>query len=387
MRGVVFLFLILKFNIMAAGNFTASDYPNVLARMAAMEAEDLMANASQVETLQLVTSRQSVDIEPLLTNTGQCRSVDAWFLANGTQRHLYSGSAADVAQGCDLKAAQELETIKKTFTNNYVVTSGFVADSKKCNNASMWVEETAKGLRDCMADNRRQLKNKHLYPLLNANVQTNEANSNTLTDFVADGVTGHLKLDPTKWNFESALKMDLLANQNHFGERAILSGSNLYFDSKIAEYRKLNMGIAGQDQAAIFGDVLMAWDTRDMDAVLTEQESFIVDLSKMITWNSSWYSDTPELRDASKNRYTYRIPDPVLTWNNNGTQVPFYHHVEVEYTCTSRDSMNEPVYSWTYNVTLIGGMDIAPAQYNYPVDPTVAPTRTRTGILGIRNKA
>lgn len=373
---------------MAAGDFTAANYLNVLAAMADIQSTSTLdvEKDAPVTPLKRVCERQKVTLRgqsnEILTG-GKCQTVKAFHTVVGSHLLVHSRSDANTAQGCNLATGSRLQAVGKDYNTNFNIKSAFQVNSDDCANASDFNEKIAKGLMAAMATNRRDLQANHFYPLLNSNAQINEANSNIFTEFSDQGTGNRVKVAPANWDFELALKIRQFGEQNRLGEFIAISGSNLYYDKHIAEYRKLNDD--KRDQSAIFSDLEMVWDTYDLDTKIGTPATFLLSLSAPCIWNSSWWSDMPVEKDT--NTYHYRVQDPVLSWNNNGTLVPFYHHIETKYQCVSRNSMDDSVYAHTFNVTLIGGMHRAPDGFNWPLDTATAPTQTRTGIMAIYNEA
>lgn len=375
---------------MPAGDFSAAEFPNVLVALNDIQNTDIvdMELDAPVVPLETLARRQSVTMKNSageILKGGKCNTVKAYHTVVGSHLLAHSRTGYDPAQGCDLKTGQQLQAVAKEYNKNYNIKSSFQVREDECDNASQFNEKVAKGLARAMATNRRELQANFLYAMLNNNSQLNEANPGVLPEFVDEGTANRLKVAPANWNFELLLKMKLLAQQNYLGSFIVINGSNFYFDSKVAEFRKLNDN--QRDQHAIFSDMEVAWDTRDLDVSVQESATFLVSLSAPCIWNSAWWSDIPTLKDPSSNYYQYKIKDDVLSYNNGGTLIPFYHHVETKYMCVDRDENDQPIYAHTFNVTMIGGMHRAPDGFNWPLDTSVAPARTRTGIISVFNKA
>lgn len=367
---------------MAAGDFTASAFPNMLVAM-----DDIMTGETPigaetnhpVNTATALLENQSVDTRELVTD-GRCIGVDAWFLEVGSHLLIYSGTVADDEQGCDLETGVQLQSRKLEFRNNYHIKSGFQVNARKCGNASDWASEMAKGLARAMSENRKAFNNLHAIPLLASSSQANQyAEIDPMfTDY---GSGNRLKVDASKMEYEIVPELSLIAENNLMPNYLMLSGRNLYMDKVLAEYRRENDN--QRDQLAIFDDVKMYWDTRNMDTVLGRRSTFLVNPASFLFWNTAWWSETPVQVDASTNTWHYKVMDPVLKYNDNGTMKPVWHHVEQSYTCASRDELGEPVYAYTVNVTMIGGFYKAPDGFNRPISTATAPTTAITGVMEI----
>lgn len=374
---------------MAAGDFSAATYPNVLVALTDIQSSAMldMEIDAPVRPLETLARRQSVtlrdDAGNILTG-GRCTTVNAYHTVVGSHLNVHERTDADTTLACNLATGPRLQAVAKQYTKNVNIKAAFQVNDDECDNASQFNEKVARGLAAAMADNRRRLQAGYLYPMLDGNAQANEANPAIFSEFTETGSGNRLRVDPANWDFQLALKMRLLAEQNRLGSFVALSGSNFFFDAELAKYRALNDD--SRDENAIFMDVEMSWDTYDMDAVATVPTTYLVSTAVPAIWSSSWYPDTPLEKDPSTNYYIFRVADPVLQWNNNGQLLPFYHHVEHRYTCDSRNENDELKFAHTFNVTLIGGMHKSPDGFNWPLDTGTAKTQTRTGIMAIRNE-
>lgn len=367
--------------------FDASVLPNVLINLDNMLADTRATNAERnfpTAGLQALTASQQVQVQEQLQNN-QCVALDAYFLEVGA--HLAPAAIPDAAtQGCDLVAGNEAATRKGTYNTSRIGFASFTVTGPKCNNAVQMAEEMAVLMLKGQNDIRKQVQ-KAYYTLLSANVQ---ANQDTLDTTFGASIAGgnRLKVDPALWNFELLRRMNLLADRNFFPENHIyLSGSNLFLDKDLAMYRQLNDD--QRDQAAIFGDSQIVFDTRMMDQHLGRQSTIIVNPAQLIFYNTAFWPTTG-VDDVvgGKKRTMYTIND-LAGWTyrvGNETRTVQYH-VEVEETCTGRNSLGELIKSYVVNVQLLGTLNIAPTGFNNPIDVATAPTAALTGILEIVNEA
>ena len=163
----------------------------------------------------------------------------------------------------------------------------------------------------------------------------------------------------------------------------IIDSSNLWMDRALAEIRSRNND--QRDEAASFNQFNIHWDTRDMESTLGRRSTFIVNPNVVGFWNVTWSNpaSNPTLEDASNNLWTYRIADPILKWNDNGTMRPVEYEVEYSYECLNRTSVGQRQYAHKYYIRLIGGLVIAPLGFN----KAATPAAELSGIMEIVNEA
>ncbi|WP_173021559.1 hypothetical protein [Lewinella sp. W8] len=334
-----------------------------------------------VPALAALTARQNVSELAQTYQGGSCVSIDAWFYEIG--RHTNATDVNPVTQGCDLVDGVEGGTRKKTFDISRLDLATHVIKGPKCANASTVTEETAVGLLKCMADIRKKAQKKY-YTLFDTNAQADQWGGDAT--FAASAAGGNrLRVDENKWDFELLLRMDSLAVNNLFPEEyLIIDGNNLYHNGELARYKRLNDN--ERDQGAVFGDARIFHDRRTLDAFIGAPSTFLVNPSNFIFHNEVEFPNVPTPSRANPNRVRYFVDDPVWRWNYDGQLRPVRYHVEMEYTCDSRNSRGAEVEKILMNVSLVGVLDIGPVGMNNPVDSAVAPTASITGAMAIRKE-
>lgn len=371
---------------MAAGDFTASASNKPIIRLNELHRQPTMVQAEfshPVMTAKTLMEKQSVQITPTL-NGRECIGVKAWYMEAGFDATTYSGSVADATLVCDNGSGTQLQTNSQDYVNNVFINAKVAVPSFRCSNESEYIEEKAKALLKATTDIKRKLNNAHFLPLLTGNVQEDQwgaANRPALWEEASSG-GNRLAVDPSLWNYDLLLELELLADFNEMekGEYSIIDSTSLYVDKNVQEYRRLNDD--GKDGNAIYNSHNIHWDHRNIESTLSRKSTFVVQNSVVCFWNTAWYSPTPELVDPSLNLYQYTIDDPELMWNNNGTMQRLQYHVEESFVCANRTSNQERVYNHVFLVTLIGGLYLAPTGFN----KAGVPARELTGVLEIVNE-
>lgn len=361
--------------------FTASEIPNTLAYMDNVVGSNHAGYAENnypTPVLEAMLASQNPENVVETLQNGTCVGVDAWFYEVGA--HLAPAAVPDpVVQGCDLVDGSEGATRAKTYENTRIGFASFKVTGPKCNNAVDRQMEMARLMVKAQADIRKQLQKKY-YDTFTGNVQVNQDTSDAT--FFASATGGNrLAVATGSWNFELLRRMKLLADNNlHPENRLYINGHNLWLDGDLAQFRALNDD--ARDEAAVFGDSRIFWDTRTMDAHLGRRSTFIVNPGNFLFHNTTVYSTIGETVTRGGKEYTtFAVADSSgLRFNMNGTMMPVMYQVEVEIDCSGRNKLSQRIDTILVNVSAIGILDIGPTGYNNPVDVATAPTQVITGV-------
>lgn len=367
---------------MPSGDFSASQYPKILTALSEIHIEAPSTLEGEMmwptPTAEKFMAAQTVRTEALRGVGQDCREVDAYFHVVGS--HLEVTAPVD----CDLADGPELQTDSIRYANNLNdIWTSFKILEPRCNNATDFTMEMAKGLTKAMATIRRRINTKYIQ-LFDANAQANQATG--YTEFAAAaGGANRLRYNVGTDNFSTLRGMELFAADNYLGRTIFATGQSFYRNADISQYYGLDDD--KRSQAAIFADSEMVFDPRNIDQITGAKTTFIVDPSVLIFWNHTWYSDTPTIVDPSTNYTRYTIADPSgAMWRDNGSMRPLRYHVETKFECVGRNANKELQYGYTVNVSIPGGLHKAPDGYNWPLNTATAPTQDLTGILVFRQE-
>lgn len=349
---------------MAAGNFTASASPQILEQLEMMFPRPTMVEAEfnhPVNTFKALAENQTFRAEERLIN-GRCEGVRAWFLKGNTDEASETNPSS---LDCTTPDGTQLETSYKDYDNQYPITYTARIDDGKCDNEITFAYESAKALQHAMLKIRKKANEKFIN-LLAGNLQANQYAG--VADYITAGTGNRLVADRDRFNYEMLAELALLAENNRLENYLVISGRNFWVDKYLADARRATTD--KNDQARIFGNFKIYWDTRNIDAELGYPATFILNPDVLAFWNTTFSTPTPKQLD--ENRWAFTIQDPELMWSKNGTLVPIRYEVEYEKVCVGRTSLTEMKFTHTYFVRLLYGLDIAPAGVN-----------GETGILGI----
>ncbi|MEL6805022.1 MAG: hypothetical protein AAFO91_14705, partial [Bacteroidota bacterium] len=311
--------------------------------------------------------------------TGACRTVEAWFYEVGahTQQTTVPTGAA---QGCDLIDGTEGATRSVSYDVSRLELASFKIIGPKCNNVVEMETEMARLTAKAMLDIRKSLQKKY-YDLFAANAQANQSTYDTTTfGSVADG-GNRVSVDPSNFNFELLRKMHVLAGDNLFPEDYLLiDGTNFWLDNDLAQYRRANDN--ARDEAAIFGDTEIYFDTRTLDAHVTRRSTFMVNPYNVLFYNDAWYSQDGEESILNGKKYMRSsIQDPLWSYNQNGVLTPVTYHMEVTHECSGRNDRADVIDEIRVNLSLPGVLAAGPTGFNNPVDGTTPPASVITGFM------
>lgn len=347
---------------MAAGSFTASQIQEAQLRMSAMFADP---NTSKTEWQQgealsarALLPRQTARTLERLTS-GICVGAEIWFV----RPH-----AADLAEenwpasnDCEVPAGQQAETVKQDLTTDILAYANATLKDNRCDNFISFQEEFAEQAGHLMARLRRQLNNNVVLATLDANSQTN---LDTLIPSTWDATTDAPLIvapsDDFVWSNLNVFRR--VAMRNGFGNFFFLSGELFNDDTWLAMLNRMNEG----ERAAY-----LAWNTRqiyfderDLDLYMGQRTAFAIDTNSYAFWNTYRSPAVATMIDTNLQKSVWAQPDPILTWNNNGRQVPVVWEMELQKTCTGRDAQGFDQNTYQMSGRLLGGFVTAPAGPN-----------------------
>jgi len=297
-------------------------------------------------------------LERLVSNV--CVGAEVWF---------YRPGAAALAEedwpetsDCDVPAGEVGETLKKDLTTAIMAYStGRVLDHR-CDNLLSFTEEFQRQVAQIMAENRRQINNNVILATLDAASQTN---LDTLIPTAWDATTDAplIVAPPDDFTFENLNVFRRVAMRNGFGDYFFLSGELFNDNVWMAGLNRMNETFRNQALAWAQNDIF--FDERDLDLFMGQRTAFIIDRNSYAFWNQ-WQSPTvATLIDTANQTFVWSQPDPILTWRNNGREVPVVHEFEMSKTCVARDAQGGyRQFQYDIAARIIGGFATAPLGAN-----------------------
>lgn len=370
---------------MPAGDFSPSVLPSIL-----VETDSIFSGANQSRNAEFffpgVTAKtflenQSVQTQDILEG-GVCKSVTAWFLEGGTTTLTYTGAVTNPAATCEIAACTEMQTQSKVYDKNLFVEACASAKGHRCDNAVGFAQEAAAAFLRARKDILKELNNRVL-ALLTANVQANQSTNYDSTLIGAATIAGNrLKMSPTNFqNLDNLVALDLLKYENIIPNPIYLNvGTNFYTAAQKAFFARNapEAGTAFVSLQELAGG--MKWDLEGR-AQLGRNSTFILNPDAFLFFNTTYSDSTPILVNPSKNVWTYKMDDPELMYRKNGQMIPVQYEIEYSYVCSDRDSVGRMIFTHTWKVRLIGGLNLAPAGFA-PLS-TGTDTHPITGVMEI----
>lgn len=344
---------------MAAGNFDASDIQVAQVQVNRMFADPNITytefQRGEAATARALMMRQTASTVERLTG-GVCEGVDVW---------LVRPSAADVLSqvsglsGCAIPTATEDESEKITLTTTVLAASSAKLKDNKCGNLVDFQGELALQIRHILSENRWKLNTAKIIPDLAAAAQQN---LDTMIDGGWDDTLPRIIAQEADFSYSNLNEFRIVAKNNGFGEFFFLSGRLFNDDKWLAMLNNANEG--ERMRALAWANREIYFDERDLDSTMTKKTTFAVDRNSYIFWNTYRSSAQVTLVDTANQRFQWAIPDPVLTWMDNGQAKPVVHEMEMVKSCTGRDSHSFPIYTYTLWGRILGGFEFAPAGPN-----------------------
>lgn len=362
--------------------FTASERPALLVAIDEAFGEDTMLSAEinhPVQATKAVLENQTIRTEPLSRN-GECVGVTAYYAASGIDPTTegYYDTTANTALGCDVLDGNEIQTLSKDYANNVFFQTPFKIEEERCNNLLTRATEFALAINVAANTNRMKL-NERIITTLAANVQPNQwVNSPAaLTDVVA---SNRLGFPEASTNADGLRLLELAAQANQLGMPIIIDGTNFYTDHDLAMFKALNDN--GRSGNAIYNASRLYHDILDLPKILGRNSTFAVNPGVPIFRAFTNYENVTPIQISSKDdHWVFRMPDPVLSYRDNGQLVPLYQEVEYKRNCLRRNAAGKLEYGWSGMVSLRGLFDIAPAGFTNAIYTGDDPVQSLTGIM------
>lgn len=360
--------------------FTASVKPDLLVEVSNIAASPNTVDAKYAieptSGLALI-QRQTAQVRINRLQNGDCLDAKIWFYDAGNST-CYIGTTPDGTKDCDPPASSEGQTLSKDFAHNIFFNCHKQMDTR-CDNELTPAMEYAKNIYDLMYRGRTEVS-KFMLNQVVANAQANQVPTAPVdqmpTNFSNDATPGSNIVNIASAGmtgdqvFQTMVDLNYVASQNALYAPILLTGQNFRTTANLAQYNRVNDDQRSQglffDPAGVGGN--MVWDTHPthgVDAVTSALSTLAVNPNAYAFWNWTEFDSIPRVIDASKNHYAFSMPDPVWTYNLNGTQVPVMWDVEIWETCTGRNAKTGKLeFRETMFVQLRGGFEFLPAGFD-----------------------
>lgn len=366
---------------MAAGDFTDATLPDILVEVDSIfpsgrtnkEAEFYFPGTSAKQFLEKGSAQTNEILEG-----GICKGVTAFFIEGGTDTVTHDGSAEDGGYSCTPATGTQMQTEGVTYDNNLYIRANYSVADPKCDNATAFVQESAKAFLRCRKDILKRL-NQRTLNLWDSNVQANQATTSTVTNASALG-GNRLRHDISGWTNDFLVELDLLTYENSIFDQLIVNvGRNFWTAERLATYRKFDDDKRNENE--IYQDFDIHWDLEGYSQLGSRNSTFLLNPNNFLFWTTTWSDATPTLVDPSTNKWTFTMNDPELMYNRNGVMTPVTYEVRYTYSCTGVTTYGQEIYTHNWEVSLRGGQALAPAGFA-PLH-TGSDVHAITGILEV----
>lgn len=326
-----------------------------------------------VAAAEALLAKQTAMIDPVLAGTDRISGrkktigVNVTWLKSGVDSIDYNGNLSSPGLTCDLGSGQELEGDAQTYNNNRGIVARVDVKDNVGGSQYSFEELSAQAIAKGINDIRKAL-NAYCVTFINANAQAN-----------VDGEVGNIDLGNGPWaenvdgitievpkadfrSPDSLAEIDaIIANNNIYGAYFLLNGRHNFYN---ANYNK---DYKGQDDdkrsiRATINDHDMWWDIRVLDQALSGQFTFAINPNAYVIWNASSFPMTAQLVSPKDGMWIFSIEDPILQIMENGRLRPVKYEVVYTLACTGRDENLAPYFTHKYEISFVGGLDMAPPE-------------------------
>jgi len=337
--------------------FTASVMNRLKVRLDSMFADPRLVNSHLIQpamTARALLMNQTASADPILKG-GKCVGVTAYFLD--------TSQTAEVAAStdCTTPGGSEASTDSKDFTTSQIANSAITAKDNRCDNEVTFVEEMSAVTMRVITDLRRQL-NEYALAVLDAASSALIDTTGLPSTWDPTTSTPIVTLPASEATWENLGYFSLIAELNNVGPHITISGATSFWGEWWkSNYRQFNDNERGIFRA--FQDQGFYFDARQMDQILGTPSTFVVGVNSYVFWNATTSTPTPTEVSVGANgkKFIFTLPDPELMYNDNGTLTPVVYEMEIEESCSARNSATGQLQK-TYKVygRLAGGLGTAP---------------------------
>ncbi len=335
---------------MAAGDFTASNLPDILIRMEEMFSGQRLTPEFNVpvETINALATRQTVrfDAVDVMLDTGNCRGCKAVFLKS------CDDTVVTTVDACEIDGS-ETESASLTIANNLLFAKSFMVSEVDCNDVFKGVDKIAYLMGKTMVDLENAI-NEAAIAFLVSNSQDNGA---TLPDTWSNADPDVIAIPSGEVKPEALAEIFYQSQINNLYSPFLISGRNFYTSKVLGDFRS-----AGSDNVdAIFNSPLgdIVFDLKKLDTETELASTFAIDPSSYAFWASNEFkSEAPERWDDQYNTMVWRQRAPRLAFRNGNTVTPVYFDVMKQTKCAVSGDRNYRTFH--YKIIFRGGIQLGP---------------------------
>jgi len=330
---------------MAAGDFIQAYNEQINAQKMWNDGRHKRELQKPVPSAMAVMSQQNVAFEKVMQG-GRCVGVEAIYFKSCNDDVVDCEDGDNDITDCDVSGI-EAETAKKVYTPNVCLTKSLKVSADDCAGFNSFEEKLTFMKLKMKATLEAEL-NKKVIASLVSNAQANTFN---------EGGT----ISGTKVTFGSSSWIDgagakllpkfhISAEKNQIYDAYMINGTNFYEAKWLYDYKEKSGSDDRYDDVFSQGPYQMFWDITNMDTVIGDKASFLIDRSAIAFFGQNEYENDIK-RELKSDMFVYREPSMRLNYRNGQTVQPVYFDVTEQWDCAI--SSGDPVKNRRYQVVNI----------------------------------
>lgn len=354
---------------MADGDFTQADRCALQLTMdqAFIDSPNQVAANRAAVTAQAITAEQRGSVSAdVWSDANNCSGASISFLMTG-DTVAYSGAISGDTVNCELGECNEGEAVSIDIKPDHWVRACVSASTDTCDSVWDYASRRSAVLAKAIGDIRVAF-DKTAIAFLDANKQDNGYAGTTSIDlgngaWDADAAADIVGIPaPDLSSVEGLAAAEQVVMGNFIGDHFWVHGNAWYNANYMSSFADQNVGCCDYTVYRMFNGGRHYWDLMYMDAELTPNgNSFAVSPgSYMFVPFNRAPSPTPMLVSPTDGMYRFSITDPNWVWSNGGQMLPVPYNVLMQRKCTGRNSVGDPIFKETYEVTLNYSLVAAP---------------------------
>lgn len=283
----------------------------------------------------------------------KCVGIKAWFLRTSTTTNVTAPTT------CTTPSGNQAETVSANWDLERLVHAGATILDHRCDNEVDFTDEMAMQMKRMMALMRKGING----IVINRLAAAAQANLDEGIPTTWDDTTETPKVlvpiaELDDWG--TLAEMEAMAANNNFSQSLILSGRNFYKDNWKAQFERLNAD--GKAGFSAYAAQNLRFDLRDLDKTLGYRGTLIVDRNSYVFYNSPVYGAAPV--EMGDNKFVWNVTDPEFSYLREGRLVPITYEVEMQKTCSGRDTLGRLIYTYNVYMQLVGTFRTIPTGPN-----------------------
>lgn len=345
---------------MAAGDFSASHMPDIVARIGELFSDPRVNKELDrpIETARGVLESQRVTWNPSLFDGTTCIGVTGAWLKNCGDNVISCTDGEFEAPGCTI-GGNELQSDSILYKPNDCLIGELSVLDNECRDIFDLQEKVAFGMASLEMQILSKL-NRKVIAFLDANSDDNTLIGGPGT---VDPLNPITYFPSTAWTPEIVADLAYIVSQFDINNPVAITGYNLWNSNFNAAFNALNDN--QRDQIAKLGFMPIFFDPQNIDVAMGQRTTFVFDPANVGFFTTNQFQNLApiDMNDAL-NTMVMRYNSQKLSFANGTQRLPVSFDVQMQRACTTVNELNQQRWGWKIRMKLTFGLYTGPADCN-----------------------